>query len=153
MTNSMLKDKFGSLEYVIHDIIFKLPRKAISKTCFITLEQLLLNFSGLDKQYNAECYSALSSPIDGIMSKMEAQLTVKQYIWNNFFDFSTNLKYCENHHYPIAFRYNLKNKLFIKNIDALEDLQEFTTHIMNAVFNRVVYTYDSKTACCSKQHM
>lgn len=152
MINGILidkKDKFGPLEYVIHDIIFQLPRKAISETHFITAEQLMLNFSGLDEQQDTECYSAIPLSMYGTMSKMEAQTVVKQYIWNNFFNLSKTRQhtwdcaYCEGHHYPIAFRYNLKDKLHIKNIDSLEDLQEFTTYVMNAVFDRVVYIYDS----------
>jgi len=139
----MPKDKFGPLEYVIHDIIFRLPRKIISEIHFIATEQLVLNFSGLDKYSNTECYSAVPLYTDGVVSKMDAQIIIKQYIWNTFFDFSVDIKYCEMHHYPIAFRYNLKNKLHIKNIDSLDNLQEFTVQIMNAVFDRVVYIYDS----------
>jgi hypothetical protein len=137
------KDRFGPLEYIIHDIIVPLPRRPVSETRFIAADKIILNFSGIEEQYNTECYSAVPFSANNTVSKMDAMLTIKQYIWNNFFGLSKNCMYYENCHYPIALRYNLKNKLHIKDIDSLENLQEFISHVMNAIFDRVIYVYDS----------
>ena len=134
------EDNFGPLKYVIHNIIVKLPRKVVSETHFEATNKMMLNF--LNMAQGIEYYKAIPIPIEKTLSKVDAILTVKQYIWNNFFGLCN--KYSDRLHYPIALRYNLKDKLNIKNIDSLDDLQDFIDCVVNAVFNRVIYRFDSR---------
>ena len=134
------EDSFGPLKYIIHNIIVKLPRKVVSETHIVSTGNIMLNY--LNIAQGIEYYKAIPIPVEKTLSKEDAALVVKQYIWNNFFGLCK--KYSDRLHYPISLRYNLKNKLNIKNIDSLDGLQDFISCVVNAIFDKIIYMFDSK---------
>lgn len=112
---------------------------------YIPVNKMVLSFVGKDPDNDKDNYIALpylSDPEASNFSGHESVLIIRKHIWNNFFNLSANYRYDDERHYPMAFKIYLRDKLNIQGIHSEGDLQTFVSHVRNAIFERIIYTFE-----------
>lgn len=136
-------DRFGPTQFTIGDFIKRLPRSPMSIIKYIPVNKMILSFVGKNVDGdNNDNYMAFPYSETDAFSEHESIMAIRKHIWNTFFNLSANYKYSDDTHYPMAFKIYLKDKLKITGIYCNEDLRIFVSHIRNAIFERIIYTFE-----------
>jgi len=134
------EDRFGPMRFVIKNFVRNIPRSNVySRECITTTGLVLKHIETEDKK--SRKYIAEPFYTNSVFSKEEAEIIIKKYIWNTFFELSDNYRYCNERHYPMAFKIYLKDKLNIKTLNSHTDVDIFIDLIKNKIFKKVTYVF------------